>query len=501
MILAMALPAAFLAAQEGPDQKARLGAAVTAAQKAYDSGNLEQAEDALREVGSLVHDDARAVMLRARVNFDLGEFGKAASFAQRAAELEPSDVAPRLFAGRALFQMADRARTDPLASASRVGGFFEGALAEFDRCLKLKPDDPDVLVWKARCLFWLNRVPESMQVYEALRKARPDDPAPCLHLAQAHADLGNPDAAVKVATEGLLAKGASNVRGDLAQVIFNVMNQAGKTAEMFAIFKSWSAAHPSDPLAWLWMGYVRFLEKNYDEAIGFYQKGFDASGRKHAGLALELGNALAQKGDLPKAAEAYGAALKLQSEWPNYDFGPIGRLSVIAATWVQKRDYAKAVDVLEKHALPAAESDWSTMNNLGLFYRDWADSSNASKSDAKARNEKALGYYLKASKLVVDADVAGSLKAGVLNDTGVIYDYQLGNMEKGIEYYREALKHDPAWKDALENLGVCFNKLGKYEEAIPLFEKVLEQEPGRPKSVNGLAEARKAVGKGEKPPK
>jgi tetratricopeptide (TPR) repeat protein len=248
------------------------------------------------------------------------------------------------------------------------------------------------------------------------------------------------------------------------------------------------------------MGYVRFMEKNYDEAVTNYQKGFDASGKKNAGIALELGNAFAAKGDLPKSAEWYGTALKLQPEWPNYEMGPVWKLNGVAGGYIQKLDYAKGIDVLEKHALPAGLQDWHTMNNLGLFYRDWADRGGKKSSDGKSKNEKSLDYYLKASKLVMEDEGASTKeKAGVLNDTGVIYDYQLGNTEKGIEYYRQALQVEPKFGDALENLGSCFNKLGKYEEAIPLFEKVLAEEPGRRKSQNGLAEAKRAVEKDQKP--
>ena len=87
----------------------------------------------------------------------------------------------------------------------------------------------------------------------------------------------------------------------------------------------------------------------------------------------------------------------------------------------------------------------------------------------------------------------------MLNDTGVIYDYQLGNMEKGLDYYRQALQHDATYIDALENLALCFNKLGKYEEAIPLFQKVLEQDGGRAVARRGMSEAKKAVDKDQKP--
>jgi tetratricopeptide (TPR) repeat protein len=349
LIVLMLLVVAPVGAQAGTDTKAKLAGAVTAAEKAYQAGNLEQAEDALKAVGTAVHDDFNAVYLRARINFDLGEFGKAATYAERATELDATHFDSRFLAGKAKFQQAETLKASPLNSGSRVMGFYESALGEFDKALKLKPDSTDLRSWKAQCLFALDRVPDAIQIYEELRKAKPDDPEAYLRIAQIQLNAGNADAALKAATDGLVTRGASNIRGDLATVVFNVLGKAGKYPEMFTVFKAWGTAHPNDPQAYLWMGYTRFMEKNLDEAITHYQKGFDVSGKKHAGLALELGNAMAQKGEIQKAAEAYGAALKAQAEWPNYEAGPVWKLLGLSGQFVvQKNDFAKAIEVLEK---------------------------------------------------------------------------------------------------------------------------------------------------------
>jgi tetratricopeptide (TPR) repeat protein len=485
-------------AQDGSDTKAKLEQAVAAARKAYESGSFEQAEDLLRGAASAVHDDAKAVLLRAKVNFELGEFGKASAFAERAAELDANDFDARFLAGKAKFQQAEALKGSPLNSGSRVNGFYESALGDFDKALKIKPDNLEAQSSKAQALFWLDRVPEAMKIYEDLKKAKPDDPEPYLRIAQAQQLARNDDAALKAAIAGLTTKGPSNLRGDLATIMFNILGPRQKYAELFAAFKAWSAAHPQDPLAYLWMGYTRFMERNVEEAITHYQKGFEISGKKHGGLALELGNAFMQKGDLAKAAEWYGTALKVQPEWPDYKAGPLWMLNGVAGTFVQKLEFQKAIEALEKNAFPAGNADWHTLNNLGLFYRDWAG--RGKKAEGKSKNEKSLEYYLKASKLVLeDQSATPSEKAQVLNDTGVIYDYQLGNIEKGVESYRQALQNDPEYRDALENLGLCFNKLGKYEEAIPLFQKVLDQDGGRAVSRKGMAEAKKAVEKDGKP--
>jgi tetratricopeptide (TPR) repeat protein len=512
LVLLMLLVVAPVDAQSGTDTKAKLAGAVAAAQKAFDAGNFEQAEDALKAAASAVHDDFGAVLLRAKANFELGEFGKAVTYAERAAELDEKNFDARFLAGRSKYQQAEALRASPLNSGTRVNGFFEGALVDFEKASKLRPDAADLRGWMANCLFALDRVPEAVKLYEELRKAKPDDPELCLRIARMHFQAGNHEAALKAATDGLVTKGASGIRGDLAQVVFEILNKAQKHAEMYAAFKAWSTTHPNDPQAYLWMGYTRFLEKNLDEAISLYQKGFDVSGKKHAGLALELGNSYAEKSNglakdehektVMKAAEAYGAALKAQAEWPNYEAGPIWKLLGLSGSFAMKVDYAKAIEVLEKYALPAADGDWNVNNNLGLFYRDWADRIDRShkSSDARAKNEKSLAYYLKASKAVLASETATPKnKAQVLNDTGVIYDYQLGNMEKGLDYYRQALQHDATYIDALENLALCFNKLGKYEEAIPLFQKVLEQDGGRAVSRRGMSEAKKAVDKDQKP--
>ena len=111
----------------------------------------------------------------------------------------------------------------------------------------------------------------------------------------------------------------------------------------------------------------------------------------------------------------------------------------------------------------------------------------------KAMCMKSLKYYVKAAELVLkDPEATPQEKAGVINDTGVLYQfpqYFTNDMETGIKCYERALTYDPGHADSNENMGLCMSTLGKYEEAIPYFKKVLESEPNRRMSLRGLRRA------------
>ena len=64
-----------------------------------------------------------------------------------------------------------------------------------------------------------------------------------------------------------------------------------------------------------------------------------------------------------------------------------------------------------------------------------------------------------------------------LNNLGDTY-YRLGQPDKALGYFREALRIRPDYVDALHNLGVCHQALGQQAEAIPYLEKTAQLDPG-----------------------
>lgn len=61
----------------------------------------------------------------------------------------------------------------------------------------------------------------------------------------------------------------------------------------------------------------------------------------------------------------------------------------------------------------------------------------------------------------------------ILNAVGIIYLLHLEETNKAIEYFDKAVKEDPSYSEAYNNLGYAYEKLGSYEKAISYYRKAL----------------------------
>ncbi|MEO1415204.1 MAG: tetratricopeptide repeat protein [Bacteroidota bacterium] len=126
-----------------------------------------------------------------------------------------------------------------------------------------------------------------------------------------------------------------------------------------------------------------------------------------------------------------------------------------------QRCYQKAVD-----------ADRTNVNNLWAFAYYLAEQNQDSLS---------LGWYQMALKQVNDS----STKANLLNNLGLVYD-DLNRYEEAIATYQEALKirrplakqnpqrFQPDLAQTLNNLGVVYDDLTRYEEAIATYQEALK---------------------------
>ncbi|HYC79354.1 MAG TPA: tetratricopeptide repeat protein [Planctomycetota bacterium] len=500
------------------DDKAKVAEAVETARKAYDAGRYEEADRAFDAVALPALESFDAMLLRARIGYALGEWGKASTYADNAAKLDPSNVDAWMLAGQARFMGGEEAKLDGRSTVGRISGFYEQAIDAFDKALALKPGDAkaaEILDWKGHAAFWSDevsktegRLKDSADAFEAAVKLDPEAGDSWWALARTEFKRQNKARALEAITKGLAAKRTSDSTGPLlAQMLSDVYVPEKKFEEAVAAMKGWAAAQPRNPAPYVWSGFFRTKQGRDDEAIPLFVKAWEISEKTAADAAYELGQAYLRKGDEAKAVEAFTNAWKARREGWNFGVSPVDLIVDVGARKFLEGKHAEGIAFIEKHALPIAADDWRVHNSLGLFYRDWPDRKTRKEHDAKA-----LQHYAKAAELVVkvpDEQLSRNWKSRVINDLGVIHHFHYGDVDKGLAKYREALEWDPTWVDALENAGLCLNKLGKYEEARALFKKVLEiEEPdpnnpgkthrpwaGRRVTLQGLAEAEKNLKK------
>ena len=61
----------------------------------------------------------------------------------------------------------------------------------------------------------------------------------------------------------------------------------------------------------------------------------------------------------------------------------------------------------------------------------------------------------------------------VLNGIGIIYLLYYDETAKAIDFFEKATKVDPNYSDAYNNLGFAYEKLGRFDAAIPFYKKAI----------------------------
>jgi tetratricopeptide (TPR) repeat protein len=494
----------------------KLKEAIRIAQKAFDSERYDEADRAFEGLAAEAQSSFEAMFLRARIGYALGEFGKAVTYSDEALKLDPKHAECWKLSGNALFAAGDEARNDGRSSSGRVTGFYMNSALAFEKAAELRPDDAELREFIGHAYYWSgeDKLEASAKAFEKAISMRPDSADAYAGLARTQlaiadfqfrvaedqkseekkqAAAGVRAAAIATAAKGLAAKKLSDgTAEELAGAALGGAKAANDLSLAYGAFQGWIAAHPKSSAAHVWAGFVKVQMNDDAAAIEHFTKAWEISGKKNEVAAYELGMAAKRAGELEKAAELFATAHDLRAEgWG--EFNPLAMISDAANGYIERRDYAKGIALAEKYGVPRGAKSWALHGNLGLWYRDWADATGrrgGQGAEAKPRNEAALKHYTKAVELILkDETATAAKKAQLVNDLGVIHHYQFGEMEKGLKFYRQAVEIDPTSVDPLENLGLCLNKLGKYEEAAEQFKKVLKQQPRRMVSSRGLAEA------------
>ena len=269
---------------------------------------------------------------------------------------------------------------------------------------------------------------------------------------------------------------------------------------------------------WSYQGDVYFKQKNYLQAIDYYDKALEIdpkneSIRYNRFLANQYlskekqdyieslhnkGNALYDQGKYQEAKDCYYKILKIDPtfastlvkkgsdlvtqgkyqeaiEWydmalstdPNY----ISVLNLKGLALYNQGKYQEAIECYDK-ALIVDPNFFMAKYNKGLALQRLSKEKSSSSYDTMPKglmpaDWKPLSYSNKP---------VPSEETDALNDKGLDL-YNQGKYQEAIEYFYKALSIDPNYKYAFYNIGVVFSELGKYQEAIEWYDKALRIDP------------------------
>ena len=162
-----------------------------------------------------------------------------------------------------------------------------------------------------------------------------------------------------------------------------------------------------------------------------------------------LGNTLAEQGNLPEAIQHYERALQLKPDLAE-THNSLG--SALA-------DQGKLPEAIKQYeeALRLLPDYGEAYNNLGIALA------------AQGKLTEAIQQYEKAVQLVPDYGEAH-------NNLGVALVGQ-GNLSEAIQHYEQAIQLKPNYAEAYNNLGNALDNQGKPLEALQYYERAIQLKP------------------------
>lgn len=271
------------------------------------------------------------------------------------------------------------------------------------------------------------------EIVEHLKKGysfSPRDADSYLPLAQAHVELGNWEAAIKVCSTaiGLFTEGQHQQRETKACL-----------AHFFRAYAHGSLAQKSEGQQRL--EHLKESERDYLEAISLDPKFVSAH--------CYLGVLYALQSRWDEAEKAFKQAIKLKPDYAEAH----NDLGAMYARSGRPRLAAKALE----RAAELKPRELRVLRNLGEAYWElerWEDAQRVYRKAIRNAPEDAVLRYL----------------------LGNAYTAQ-GQLQKAVPCFTAAIRLDPEYADAYGNLGAVYYKLGRVHDAVEALSQALEIEP------------------------
>ncbi|CAF1494624.1 unnamed protein product [Adineta ricciae] len=235
------------------------------------------------------------------------------------------------------------------------------------------------------------------------------------------------------------------------------------------------------------LGYIRFRQGFFQEAITFYakslvllEKSVPANRPNIAASYNSIGSVYVCMGDYRKALEYYEKTLSIQQQSLPANHPHLATShNNIGSVYDSMGDYRKALQCYEKalsirqQSLPAIHPLLATSyNNIGSVY------------DSMGDYRKALQCYEKALSIRQQSLPANhSDLATSYGNIGSAYN-NMGDYRKALEYHEKALSiqqqslpaNHPDLATSYNNIGLVYDSIGDYRKALDYYEKTLSIE-------------------------
>jgi tetratricopeptide (TPR) repeat protein len=365
---------------------------------------------------------------------------------------------------------------------------FDHALEAFQRALKLAPNSIRTHNNLANLYVAENKPELAEKEFEAILRLNPADRDGNYNLGLLLMAKGEPTAAIVH---------FQRVKPANMETRFNLVRcylQSGQTATGLALAKKLSADSPDDVRLHFTLGVFLASAKQYPQAQFELEKA-SALQPDTFEILYNLGQAYLRGGDYAKAELILNRALKLKPESAETFY-------LLAQALANQSKPVDALDVLAKaHKLAPENTDVILLlARVSMSQNYFEDAIPLLESGLKLAPkrvdlEAALGEsYFMAGK--ADRAIEEFKKLVVLDPSAKSYGFlglcyrRLGRFDEARKYFQEGLKKDPRNATCLFNLGYIDERQGKETSAETLFQETIRANPNFPEALLELANLR-----------
>jgi len=363
------------------------------------------------------------------------------------------------------------------ADESIDNGSIKGAILAYDEALKINPENTTILIHKASELSVLGRTNESYAAYEK-----------ALGILEESLRKNPDDADAWLKKSGVL-------------ISLNRQNESIATyGKALEAFNKRIEKNPKDADAWIGKGNSLLNLGKWDEARDAYNKAIEINPQNYHAWGRKA-EVIGRIGDLNESMEAYDKTIELipssnTQELANYWMSKAEVLAIVGGRWEGALEAINHSLELDHNSLSNWHFKAEILSQLGrkdeaVEALDEAIKQNPENADVwqwKAslltemkRYNESLKAYDKAIELIPEnntKDLALNWlsKGWALNKTGRQEEAKAA-FQKSLEFYDQAILKNAGDISLLQQKGKTLFELGRYDEAIGVYDQVLKGSP------------------------